>query len=209
MFGVWVVSSEKMPTERSCQFFWQRRIWTHEIESQRYHLCITLSWRHFTLATTWSQKTLIPTFSYLRNKPALSGSNSFPEEKQPCQDLVVYAVSETSRLPFTRSCEDSRSWGSARARYPRRSGVWHEEHAAACGGGHRHNRWPHLHQAQAEPTEIMHPTAAMLSIKWTQGEGANGGGHFKKQKRVSGCKSCAKSCSGWFTTGSPRAADSS
>lgn len=30
-----------------------------------------------------------------------------PEEKQPCQDLVVDAVSETSRIPFTRSCEDS------------------------------------------------------------------------------------------------------
>ena len=31
-------------------------------------------------------------FSYSRNNPALSGSNSSPEKKQPCQDLVVCAV---------------------------------------------------------------------------------------------------------------------
>lgn len=40
-------------------------------------------------------------FSYSRNNPALSGSNSFPEDKQPCQDLVVCAVFEASRFPFT------------------------------------------------------------------------------------------------------------
>lgn len=40
-------------------------------------------------------------FSYSRNNPALSGSNSFSEEKQPCQDLVVCAGLETSRFPFT------------------------------------------------------------------------------------------------------------
>ena len=37
-------------------------------------------------------------FSYSRNNPASSGSNSFPEDKQPCQDLVVCAVFEASRF---------------------------------------------------------------------------------------------------------------
>ena len=40
-------------------------------------------------------------FSYPRNNPSLSGSNSSPEEKQPCQDWAVCAVFETSRFPFT------------------------------------------------------------------------------------------------------------
>lgn len=40
-------------------------------------------------------------FSYSRNNPALSGSNSSPEKKQPCQDVAVCTVFETSRFPFT------------------------------------------------------------------------------------------------------------
>lgn len=126
------------------------------------------------LASSHSCHSLKPenTYSYfsdLRNKPALSGSNSFPEEKQPCQDLVVYCCVGNIKDPIYTQLRGFWSWGSARALYPWRSAVWNDEHAAACGEGHRRNRRPYLHQTQAEPAEITHPAAARLNItKWTQ-----------------------------------------
>lgn len=63
------------------------------------------------------------------------------------------------------------SWGSARALYPQRAGVWSDEQAAACGEGHRHNEWPYLHRSQVEPAHIIHPTGSMLNItKWVQND---------------------------------------
>lgn len=108
-------------------------------------------------------------FSYLRNKPALSGSNSFPRRKTALSGLGGGCCVGNIKDPIYTQLRGFCSWGSARALYPRRSAVWNDEHAAACGEGYRRNRWPYLHQTQAEPTEITHPAAARLNItKWTQ-----------------------------------------
>lgn len=103
-------------------------------------------------------------FSYSRNNPALSGSNSSPEEKQPCQDAVVCAVFETWRFPFTAQLHRLGELVLSQAPDPLRAAVWNDKHTAACGEGHRHNRWPGLHQSQAKPTQIINPTAYMANI---------------------------------------------
>jgi hypothetical protein len=154
-------------------------------------------------------------FSYSRNNPFLSGSNSFPEEKH---HLVVCAASETSRIAFTHSCRGSASWCPARALYTLRSVVCNDKHTAACGKGHRHNRWSCLNHSQAKPTQTIHPTACMLNVtkpvqngELSQWRGGGGGrGNLRQWERISGCESFAKSCfRADLLPGSPLVANSS
>lgn len=50
-------------------------------------------------------------FSYSRNNPALSGSNSSPEEKQPRQAWLCVLCLRHQGFYLLHSCTDSESWG--------------------------------------------------------------------------------------------------